>query len=153
MGLDVRRRATGIAALAAFLSLAVSFERGQPPAGAAGAKPTALYTAAQASAGAKTYAASCAQCHGANLEGDAGPALAGPGWKTISSHTHITVSELYDFIAQQMPLNAPASLPKDKYLAIMAFILKSNGYPAGSSALSLVSAHKSKMVVDSLKSH
>ena len=37
----------------------------------------ALYTAAQASAGGTIFAQQCATCHGAQLEGVAGPALKG----------------------------------------------------------------------------
>ena len=40
------------------------------------AKP-AIYTDAQASAGAAVYAQSCAACHGSQLEGVAAPALKG----------------------------------------------------------------------------
>ena len=36
-----------------------------------------LYTAAQAAAGGQSYAQNCAVCHGAELGGGAGPALAG----------------------------------------------------------------------------
>ena len=59
--------------------------------------------------------------------------------------------DLFTFMSQQMPMNAPASLPKEQYVAIMAFVLKSNGYPAGSKALSYATASTSKMPVTSLK--
>ena len=40
----------------------------------------AEYTTAQAAQGQKLYAADCASCHGAKLEGGGGPALTGAAW-------------------------------------------------------------------------
>jgi len=50
-----------------------------------------------------------------------------------------------------MPLNAPASLKKDQYAAIMAYILKFNGYPAGQKALTYAAAMSSTVSMTSLK--
>jgi mono/diheme cytochrome c family protein len=118
---------------------------------AASPKPGAIYTAAQAAAGAKAYAASCAACHGENLEGGAGPALSGANLKTLQKSTHLTVSDLWEFVTLQMPMNAPGSLPKTQYAEIVAYILKFNGYPAGSKSLTPASADASKILVTSLK--
>jgi len=114
-------------------------------------KPVAIFTAAQAATGAKDYAASCAQCHGAQLEGNLGPALSGQNLKTLSKTTHLTVSDTWEFMSLQMPLNAPGTLSKPTYAAILAFLLKSNGYPAGSTTLTPASADASKMIFTSRK--
>jgi mono/diheme cytochrome c family protein len=118
---------------------------------AASPKPAAIYTAAQAAAGGKAYAASCAACHGENLEGGAGPALSGANLKTLQKSTHLTVSDLWEFVTLQMPMNAPGSLPKAQYAEIVAYILKFNGYPAGAKSLTPASADASKILVTSLK--
>ena len=84
-------------------------------------------------------------CHGEKLEGGAGPALTGPTLKTLSKNTKLTVGDAFTFLSQQMPLNAPASLSHDQYASIMAYLLKANGYPAGSKALTYQSATGSKV--------
>jgi mono/diheme cytochrome c family protein len=119
--------------------------------GLAASPPAAIFTAAQAAAGGKAYAASCAACHGANLEGGAGPALSGQNLKTLQKSTHLTVSDLWEFVSLQMPMNAPGTLPKAQYAEIIAYILKFNGYPAGSKSLTPASADASKILVTSLK--
>ncbi len=93
------------------------------------------FTARQVSAGRANFARSCAQCHGANLQGGAGPALSGPTFKTLSSKVHANVSDVFGYMTSNMPMNAPASLSHDQYVAIMAYILSKNGYKAGNSAL------------------
>jgi len=109
----------------------------------------ASYTPAQAASGAAVYAANCAQCHGQNLEGGAGPPLSGENLKTLSKSTKLTVGDLFTFMSQQMPMNAPASLRPDQYAAIMAYILKRNGYPPGSAPLRYASALGSKTALTS----
>jgi mono/diheme cytochrome c family protein len=113
---------------------------------AAPSKP-ALYTASQATAGAKAFAANCAACHGDHLEGGAGPALSGATLGTLAKNTKLTIGDMFSFLAQQMPLNEPASLTHDQYTQIMAFILKTNGYPAGSKALTYSGAMDSKTLI------
>ncbi len=41
------------------------------------AKPGGAYTDSQAARGATVYTQYCVQCHGANLQGESGPALSG----------------------------------------------------------------------------
>jgi mono/diheme cytochrome c family protein len=102
---------------------------GAPRAGGA-ADSKAYYTAAQAAAGAKAFAQSCAQCHGAHLQGVSAPALKG-----ASMHGSQSIADIYSFMAQQMPAGNPGSLKPATYAAIMAFILKQNGHPAGNTTL------------------
>ncbi len=93
------------------------------------------FTQAQAAHGSAVYAAHCTACHGASLAGESGPPLVGPGFAK-SYETNQPVSELYDFISKQMPYNAPGSLSGRDYLAVTAYVLAKNGYPAGDVALS-----------------
>jgi len=112
--------------------------------GADSSKP-ALYTAAQATAGAKLFDSKCAACHGERLEGGVGPALSGATLGTLAKNTKLTVGDLFSFLSLQMPLNEPATLKKDEYVDIMAYILKFNGYPSGAKALTYAGATTSKV--------
>jgi mono/diheme cytochrome c family protein len=93
----------------------------------------ALYTSAQASAGAQKYSDNCAQCHGDALEGQAGPALKGNLF--ASAKSAFSVGDIMNFMAINMPATQPGSLSHDDYTDIMAYVLAQNGYPAGSTAL------------------
>jgi quinoprotein glucose dehydrogenase len=89
-----------------------------------------VYTEAQAARGAENYAQHCAPCHGATLGGlGEAPALVGPLF--VSDFNGLTVGDLFDRVRTTMPLNAPASLGRERYVDILAFVLKSNAFPAG----------------------
>ena len=135
----------GLAAMCAGAALVAvaALSTGHPQAAAA----PVSFTAAQAGAGEKAFAAKCSMCHGASLEGGAGPALSGPNFKTLSSKVHATVSDIFTYMTTNMPMNAPASLPHTDYVNIMAFILSKNGYRPGGAALSYGKATSSKAAV------
>jgi polar amino acid transport system substrate-binding protein len=101
--------------------------------GDAGNEPPALYTAAQAQAGAQHYAALCAVCHGAQLQGVVGPALKGPNF--ASAKAGFAVGDIFTIIANNMPASDPGSLAPDVYVKVMAYVLQQNGYPAGNTPL------------------
>ncbi|HEX4117793.1 MAG TPA: cytochrome c [Rhizomicrobium sp.] len=103
-------------------------------AGAQSAKP-ALYTDAQAQAGAAVYSQACAACHGQQLEGVAAPALKGSVFGEMANAQGLTADALLDVIANTMPQSDPGSLKPDDYNAVTAYILQQNGYPAGSAPL------------------
>jgi mono/diheme cytochrome c family protein len=144
------RRLTGTFPIVAVLAIGLgsaAASAGAPSATTA----TVPYSAAQATSGATLFASKCAGCHGANLEGGAGPALTGATLNTLAKNTKLTVGDMFTFISQQMPLNEPASLTHDQYVAIMAFILHYNGYKPSGSPLTYQTAMSSKTVVRSLK--
>jgi alcohol dehydrogenase (cytochrome c) len=95
------------------------------------------YTSAQATRGATVYAQSCVQCHGGNLQGESGPPLSGQTLR--SAYGGGTVAQLYDFISRQMPQDAPGTLSQTQYLDVTAYILSRNGFPSGTTALSMAS--------------
>jgi mono/diheme cytochrome c family protein len=95
--------------------------------------PSAIYTAAQAKAGADVFTQNCAMCHGADLKGGAGPALRGQAFAAIGSG--YTIGAIFNEVAEQMPADQSGSLTNAQYEDVMAYILKQNGYPAGSTAL------------------
>ena len=89
-----------------------------------------IYTEAQAARGADGFAMSCASCHGAGLTGTGeAPALQGPQF--VSDFDGETVGDLFDRIRTSMPQDRPASLSRDQYADILAFVLKANAFPAG----------------------
>ena len=106
-----------------------------------------MYTTQQAADGERTYDAKCSACHGDHLEGGAGPALSGATLGTLAKNTKLTVGDMFSFLAQQMPMNDPASLSHAEYVDIMAYILKKNGYPAGTKSLTYGAAMASTVKV------
>jgi mono/diheme cytochrome c family protein len=89
-----------------------------------------VYTEAQAMRGAASFQQSCAICHGPSL-GGVGEAPALVGAQIIGDFNGLTVGDLFERIRTTMPLNNPGGLTRDEYAAILAFMLKSNGYKAG----------------------
>src|SRR5277367_5499699 len=82
----------------------------------------------QTNRGEKLYAAHCAACHGANLEGGAGLDLVGigPAYRWIGQNAE----DLYQRVVT-MPRGAPQSLPQKDYIDLTAFIIARNdGKPA-----------------------
>jgi mono/diheme cytochrome c family protein len=104
---------------------------------AAGAPP-ALYTQAQAQAGAQKFLANCATCHGRDLTGIAGPALKGRNF--ASAKANFQVSDVFRILSTNMPAPQAGTLAHDDYVEIMAFLLQQNAYPAGPQALTFVGA-------------
>jgi polyvinyl alcohol dehydrogenase (cytochrome) len=94
-----------------------------------------VYTTAQAERGKGVYQQSCAAgCHMENLGGN-GPAQALTGKGFVDRWKGVTLSDLYKKIRDTMPVDKPGSLSADDYLAVTAYLLSSNGYPAGAHAL------------------
>ncbi|HEY3846904.1 MAG TPA: c-type cytochrome [Acetobacteraceae bacterium] len=98
---------------------------------ATAANPPALYTKAQAEQGAQIFAGTCAKCHGANLQGTAGPAVAGRVFLETAQHNGWTLAMIRYLVVTNMPLNAPSALSTQQYASVMAFLLASNCFPAG----------------------
>jgi mono/diheme cytochrome c family protein len=127
----------GLASTALIALAALAVVPGKPSAG-----ERALYTKAQAVTGAKYFAANCAACHGAHLQGISGPALKGLG-----SLPGQSVAQAYSYCATQMPQDKPGSLTPAQYAAIVAFILKERGHPAGATPLTPAVATKSDVTI------
>jgi mono/diheme cytochrome c family protein len=97
------------------------------------AQGTGVYSTAQAQQGAKLFAENCTACHGADLSGTSAPPLAGRTF--MLKWNGQTAADLHDVASTQMPLTSPGSLKPAEYLALMAYILSKNGYPAGTAPL------------------
>jgi polar amino acid transport system substrate-binding protein len=89
------------------------------------------YTAAQAHAGIAVYRRACLQCHGADLQGTAGPAVAGTEFLQNAKRNGWTLSDLRTTIFENMPFSNPGSLTPTQYAAVTAFLLAANCYPPG----------------------
>ncbi|GAC1658100.1 MAG: hypothetical protein NVS4B13_00490 [Candidatus Elarobacter sp.] len=92
----------------------------------------ASYTTVQAHAGVAVYRRYCLQCHGANLQGSAGPAVAGTEFSLNAQRNKWTLGDLRTTVFENMPFSNPGSLTPKQYADVMAFLLASNCYPAGS---------------------
>ncbi len=99
-------------------------------------QPAGLYTADQAGRGQAVYAQRCSQCHGADLSGASAPALAGVSFARTWGRPRLTLDDLYYVLRTTMPKDAPGSLERRDYLAVLAYVLRRNGYPAGRQELS-----------------
>ncbi|HVL67732.1 MAG TPA: cytochrome c [Vicinamibacterales bacterium] len=112
------------------LSLAWTFAL----AGAAAQSPApriwqGVYTAAQAERGKSVYDTSCVRCHGADLAGTTAPPLKGE--RFMSTWGGETVSRLFDKIRDTMPPLFGTFVSEASKVDIVAYILHTNGYPAG----------------------
>ncbi|MGD1067637.1 MAG: c-type cytochrome [Vulcanimicrobiaceae bacterium] len=92
---------------------------------------TPPFTAAQAHLGAAVYRQSCIQCHGADLQGTAGPSVAGKDFLQTAVTNHWTIDDLRTIVVENMPFSNPGSLTPQQYANVLAFLLASNCYPAG----------------------
>jgi len=93
-----------------------------------------VFTDAQVARGEAAYKKDCNSCHGQGLEGDGfAPALSGAEF--MGNWNGTTVGDLYDRIRISMPPGNPASVPAQAKADIVAFMLKANKYPTGSSEL------------------
>jgi mono/diheme cytochrome c family protein len=90
-----------------------------------------VYTEAQAERGAKSFGQSCAGCHALAAEGKA-PLVGQTFWKSFALKT---VGDLLQYVSNNMPNGAPGSLAQSAYGDIVALMLKSNGFPAGTTEL------------------
>ena len=106
------------------------------PAIAGAAGNDAVYSTAQANQGKEVYASQCVSCHGANLEGNIGPALKGAQFQQMAAAQQLTGASLLAVIAASMPKSDPGGLTPAEYADLTAYILQQNGYPAGAAPLS-----------------
>lgn len=90
-----------------------------------------VYTEAQATRGMMAFGQSCAGCHALAAEGKA-PLVGDSFWKSFSQKT---VGDLLEYVSANMPNGTPGSLSANTYQDIIALLLKSNGFPAGTAEL------------------
>ncbi|MBL0109875.1 MAG: c-type cytochrome [Saprospiraceae bacterium] len=94
-----------------------------------------IFTPAQADLGATLYTTSCASCHGYDLKGtEGGNALVGD--RFINKWAELSLDTLFEVTRTTMPKTNPHSLDDEAYVCLLAFILRANAFPAGSTSLS-----------------
>jgi len=92
-----------------------------------------VYTDAQAVRGAAVYESACTGCHRADLGGGTGPAL--KDQRFARQFAGKDLRALFTKVATTMPRNAPGSLGDNVSLDVVAYLLRENGFPAGSEEL------------------
>jgi mono/diheme cytochrome c family protein len=106
--------------------------RGEPP-----AREVSIYSEEQAVRGRDLYAGHCASCHGVKLEGASSMPLSGATFEERWADEKHSVDDLFYIVRTLMPYGRPATLSKQEYIDIIAYLLKMNGYPGGAHALPL----------------
>lgn len=86
-----------------------------------------VYTDAQAARGTLAFSQSCSNCHTLASQGK-GPLTGEKFWEGFAQKT---VRDLLAFVRTNMPNGNGGSLPGSTYNELVALILKSNGFPAG----------------------
>ena len=119
-------------AAAAPSTTAPSTTAASPPARVSLPSPPALYTEVQAEQGEQIFAAKCVACHGTDLQGTAGPSVAGNDFLNTAQHNGWTLSIIRYIVFELMPRNAPSSLSAVENASVMAYLLASDCYPPGS---------------------
>ncbi len=96
---------------------------------------TGVFTQSQADHGRRLFDDHCAVCHGSNLNGGDGPSLvAGNFSRSWYSHN---LDRLFKKVQTRMPVGDVAAVSDQDKIDIVAYILKSNGFPAGAKELTL----------------
>jgi mono/diheme cytochrome c family protein len=89
-----------------------------------------VYSEAQAYRGEKVADTTCIGCHGPKLDGgDSGPKLVGETF--LANWSSQSVGELFSWLQEAMPAEAPGTLNKDDAAAVIAYILQLNKIPPG----------------------
>ena len=101
-----------------------------------------VFTVAQAERGRGFYLANCAECHGGNLEGGEKQSLKGD--RFWADWQESSVDYMLGRISKNMPFSEDGSLAgtlgTPTYVDIVAHILNTNGFPAGSGELTAASS-------------
>jgi mono/diheme cytochrome c family protein len=113
-----------------FLLIAAAVASAQISGGTESTVRDGVYSAEQARRGRTTYDAKCAACHDG---GTMGPELWGDPF--LAQWDNKLVSEFYTRIRNTMPEDAPGTLGEKDTLDIIAYVLQTNGFPAGDRAI------------------
>lgn len=93
-----------------------------------------VFTTAQAERGSGLYQEHCQSCHSQNLRGSS-PFPPITGQTFFSDWSGRSISELQQYLQDNMPLGSAGSLSDQAYADITAYWLSRHGYPAGNQPL------------------
>jgi len=93
-----------------------------------------VYSTGQAARGQDLYKAQCAECHGNAMEGVSGPPLVGDDF--LGNWSARPLTNLVDKIQKTMPFTSPGSLSRAQSIDLVAYILQTGKFPAGTTELS-----------------
>jgi mono/diheme cytochrome c family protein len=85
-----------------------------------------VYTVAQATQGRDLFAMACQSCHTPNVH-------AGPPFR--SKWFGRSLGDLFEYLQESMPKADPGSLSDEEYLLAIAYLMRINGMPTGSTPL------------------
>ena len=126
------RAMLGAAALLLLSVLAAAAAAAQAP-----AAPSAwhgVFTKAQVERGRTAYNTECARCHGETLGGgENSPALVDDVFFAFWGGK--TVGDLVEYTRTTMPSDGPGKISRKRCIDIAAYLLSSNGFPAGEQEL------------------
>lgn len=89
------------------------------------------YSEPQADRGASVYRAQCQACHGPDLDAAGVPPLSGPAFATSWGREDRTLRDLFQVLSTTMPPGRAPDLDDASHLAVLTYILRRNGVPAG----------------------
>lgn len=101
-----------------------------------------VYTEAQATEGKNLFAMACQNCH--TLAAHAGPPFRNRFFGK-------TLGELFEYLQAEMPKADPGSLSDEEYLVAIAYLMKINGMPSGSTPLAADVATLHRIRIDSVR--
>jgi cytochrome c len=101
------------------------------------AQEISVYSESRAVRGHDLYAENCASCHGVMLEGESSVPLSGATFEARWADEQHSVNDLFYIVRTLIPYGKPATLSKQEYIDIIAYLLMMNGHHAGAQALPL----------------
>ena len=111
-------------------------EAGQPLQALPAAEMDGWYSAEQVERGKATYDRYCVSCHGFSLEGGEFGGVPLSGNYFFKRWMGRSVNELFAYTRANMPPGLSGRLSVSTHLALVAYILQTNGYPVGEQPLS-----------------
>jgi mono/diheme cytochrome c family protein len=94
-----------------------------------------VYTEAQANRGEALYKEHCLRCHGATLQGNGEGALPLTGATFGATWNGVTLGAMLERVRLSMPQDKPATMSRQQIADLLAFVLRSNKFPAGDAEL------------------